>query len=120
MLEGDISNKDQQIDELKTKNDRLHRQNVELTILNRTQASDVMMLQDRVRELEKVKQDYMRSMIESRVMQENYQQQRLELAKKIRAEEQMSQLKLMEEMRQQWIREAALKKDHEDNVQEVR
>jgi hypothetical protein len=120
MMEMEAVKLSNELDSMITKNERLNKFNNELLTLNKGRSAEAEVLQERVAELEKVREDYVNALDDTRIAADSYFRQRLEMEKKIRAEEKVNQLKQMEEMRQQWVRESALKQEHETNVKEVR
>ena len=89
--------------------------NKELGITVRSKDTELRMLIDRVSELEIVKEDYIKCLAEAKVLKDNYKEQREKLERRLRAEDQMSRMREMADMRQQWLREQSLTKKHEQN-----
>ena len=70
-------------------------------------------MNSQITSLEKVKKDYISSLLDAKKSNEQYNERRAELERKIRAEDKISRLKEITDVRQQWIRDQSLERDHE-------
>ena len=85
----------------------------ELNIQIRNQSVEISELNSQIASLEKVKKDYISSLLDAKKSNEQYNERRAELERKIRAEDKISRLKEITDVRQQWIRDQSLERDHE-------
>ena len=90
----------------------------ELNILNNNQAAEIIELNNQIESLEKMKLDYIESLTETKKSTDQYNERRIELERKIKAEDKLSRLKEIADIRQQWIRDQSLERDHELNKQQ--
>lgn len=89
--------------------------NKELGLTLRARDTEIKMLQDQVTELEGIKGDYLASLADAKAAKDNYKIQRQELERKLRAEDRINRMRELADMRQQWLRESSLAKEHEQN-----
>ena len=85
----------------------------ELNMQIRNQSVEISELNSQIISLEKVKKDYISSLLDAKKSNEQYNEKRAELERKIRAEDKISRLKEITDVRQQWIRDQSLERDHE-------
>lgn len=85
----------------------------ELNILNNNQKEEIAELNNQIESLEKMKLDYFESLIETKKSTDQYNERRIELEKKMKAEDKLSRMKELADSRQQWIRDQSLGRDHE-------
>ena len=92
---------------------KLSQQVKELNLLNSSLSSEIMDLTDQVSILENMKKDYINSLYETKKAYQLHNEKKIELEKKIMAEDKISRLKEIADIRQQWIRDQSLDRDHE-------
>jgi chromosome segregation ATPase len=90
----------------------------ELIVTNQKKNAEINELNKQLATLQKVKSDYLSSLMDTKKSHESYIEKRQELERQIRSDEKISRLKEMSDMRQQWIRDQSLEKDHELNKQQ--
>ena len=76
----------------------------ELKILNGNLTAEITELNSQIVTLEIVKENYIDSLKETKKRAENHIEKRAELEKKLKAEDKMTRLKEIADIRQQWIR----------------
>ena len=76
----------------------------ELKILNGNLTAEITELNSQIATLEIVKENYIDSLKETKKSAENHIEKRAELEKKLKAEDKMTRLKEIADIRQQWIR----------------
>ena len=76
----------------------------ELKILNGNLTAEITELNSQIATLEVVKENYIDSLKETKKSAENHIEKRAELEKKLKAEDKMTRLKEIADIRQQWIR----------------
>ena len=92
---------------------KLGQQVKELNSSNSALSSEIMELTEQVSILENMKKDYINSLYETKKANQLHNEKKIELEKKIMAEDKISRLKEIADIRQQWIRDQSLDRDHE-------
>ena len=85
----------------------------ELSVLNNSSSLEIIELNDQLILLENMKKDYINSLLETKKAYKIHNEKKIEIEKKIIADDKIYRLKEMADIRQQWIRDQTLDRDHD-------
>jgi hypothetical protein len=84
-----------------------------LLLTNRGQSLEIIELTCQLSALEDMKVDYLQSILDAKQSNEEHSERRTELERKIRADDRVTRTKELADLRQLWIRDQNLGRDHE-------
>jgi hypothetical protein len=118
MLSKKLEKSESTLEYMIVKSTKLTETNKELNATNFKKDGEIRELTIQVDALEIIKGDFMQSIVDTKKSKDLYILNRMELEKKIQSDDKINRLKELSDIRQQWLRDQSLEKDHETNKQQ--